>query len=430
MPDRVRLTIAAAAAFALAAYIGLGSRSEGPETAALNGALLFDHQLVSVASGNDEQPALSPDGSRVAYVRDDENGVAQIWVQSMALGNPRQLTFTMRRKSTPSWSAANRILFTVHRSDGPPIEVRWIDELGTLEPGLLINIGGNATYSFDGESIVFERGKEIWLADKNGNNQRRVDGVPERDWVTEWMWPALSPDGETIAFFMQAIGPVGDIWLIPSGGGTARPLTRERQHIGRPAWSADGRHVYFSSRRGGTWNLWRVAVATGDYEQVTSGVGEDRHPALSRDGSTVVYQNTRTSTTFVVTDPATGRSESIGSAGSLSWFANVSHDGRRFAYFAEVAPREQIFVMNVDGTGNRQLTFGDGGLKCSEKSGRSSIGGPAGSLRSRRGCAKRERGERPTQSNGAGAFLGLQSAGAPPTAAGLSSARRCLRVPS
>jgi Tol biopolymer transport system component/DNA-binding winged helix-turn-helix (wHTH) protein len=313
-------------------------RYAGAPDEPVDGALLSNHQRVTVSAGNHGSPVLSPDGTRIAFVS-DRSGTPQIWVKNLSFGDAVQLTSGPEAKSAPSWSIDDRILYTRHREDGAPVAVDWIDTQGTLDPTTIIEPGGHGSYSNDGAQIVFERGFEIWMADADGTNQRRIDGVPRRNWVFAWTYPVLSPDGQWIAFYLQAVGILGDIWIVPASGGTARPLTQERQHTGKPIWGPDGRFVYFSSRRGGTWNLWRVSVDGGAIEAVTSGVGEDREPAISRDGSILVYQNTRTSTTFRLLDPETGATESIESDGHLSWFPNVSNDGTRFVYFSELAPR-------------------------------------------------------------------------------------------
>ena len=56
------------------------------------------------------------------------------------------------------------------------------------------------------------------------------------------MKPSLSPDGKNIAFSYQ-----GDIWTVPTSGGTAIRLTIHEGYETRPLWSPDGQTIAFSS---------------------------------------------------------------------------------------------------------------------------------------------------------------------------------------
>ena len=51
-----------------------------------------------------------------------------------------------------------------------------------------------------------------------------------------------------------------DIWTVPVGGGPVVRITDDAAIDATPVWSPDGSHLFFSSSRGGTTNLWRVAI--------------------------------------------------------------------------------------------------------------------------------------------------------------------------
>ena len=71
--------------------------------------------------------------------------------------------------------------------------------------------------------------------------------------VTEGTWMSLdvSPDGQTIVFDM-----LGDIYVMPISGGPARAIASGVAWEMQPKWSPDGRHIAFTSDRGGGDNIW------------------------------------------------------------------------------------------------------------------------------------------------------------------------------
>ncbi|KAB2899105.1 MAG: S9 family peptidase [Kofleriaceae bacterium] len=87
--------------------------------------------------------------------------------------------------------------------------------------------------------------------------------------------PAVSPDGKWVAFSVRdtdldANRGRFDVWLAAvDGGSPARRLTTSPDADTSPAWSPDGAWLYFLSSRGGSSQVWRIAVAGGEAEQVT-----------------------------------------------------------------------------------------------------------------------------------------------------------------
>jgi dipeptidyl aminopeptidase/acylaminoacyl peptidase len=87
--------------------------------------------------------------------------------------------------------------------------------------------------------------------------------------------PAVSPDGRWVAFTvrdtdLEANKGRHDVWLTAvDGSGTARRLTTHEANDTSPAWTPDGAWIYFLSARGGSSQVWRIAVAGGEAEAVT-----------------------------------------------------------------------------------------------------------------------------------------------------------------
>jgi WD40-like Beta Propeller Repeat len=72
-----------------------------------------------------------------------------------------------------------------------------------------------------------------------------------------WLrYPAISPDGNTIAF-----GYKGDIYLVDAKGGVARPLTIHEAHDMMPIWSHDSKTIAFASDRYGNFDVFTVPAS-------------------------------------------------------------------------------------------------------------------------------------------------------------------------
>ncbi|MBA3395278.1 MAG: S9 family peptidase [Deltaproteobacteria bacterium] len=86
--------------------------------------------------------------------------------------------------------------------------------------------------------------------------------------------PNVSPDGKWVAFAVRdtdldANRGRMDLWLASVDGVTVRRLTTHPENDTDPRWSPDGKSIYFMSSRSGSSQVWRIAIAGGEAEQVT-----------------------------------------------------------------------------------------------------------------------------------------------------------------
>src|SRR5262249_45431353 len=86
--------------------------------------------------------------------------------------------------------------------------------------------------------------------------------------------PAVAPGGKLVAFAVRdtdydATRGRFDIWLAAIDGSFVKRLTSHPENDTEPAWSPDGRWVYFLSTRSGSSQVWRVSPTGGEAEQVT-----------------------------------------------------------------------------------------------------------------------------------------------------------------
>jgi tricorn protease len=106
-------------------------------------------------------------------------------------------------------------------------------------------------------TLAFTYQDDVWLADADGRNPRRLTAHVARDFA-----PRFSPDGQWIAFTSNRAGN-NDVYVVPLAGGEPRQLTYHSGDDQALYWTPDGREIVMSSGRGsGAWGspLYRVAL--------------------------------------------------------------------------------------------------------------------------------------------------------------------------
>jgi tricorn protease len=107
--------------------------------------------------------------------------------------------------------------------------------------------------------------------------------------------PDISPDGKLVAFSY-----LGDIWVVETIGGVARPVTMHEAHDFAPVFSPDGRMLAFSSNRHGSYDVFVVPVQGGKPRRLTFDSAADLVNSWSPDGKSILFASTR-STAFPAT---------------------------------------------------------------------------------------------------------------------------------
>ncbi|TKB51903.1 amidohydrolase family protein [Ferrimonas aestuarii] len=164
-------------------------------------------------------------------------------------------------------------------------------------------------FSPDGKQIAFtsdqDGGDNIWVMNADGTNQRPVTSETFRLLNS----PAWSPDGQYLVgrkhFTAQRSLGAGEVWMYHVQGGkgvklTARP--NDQKDLGEPAFSPDGRYIYFSQDATpgktfhyskdsvkGIYKIKRYDRQTGEIDVLISGTGGAIRPTPSPDGKTLAY---------------------------------------------------------------------------------------------------------------------------------------------
>ncbi|WP_405054492.1 amidohydrolase family protein [Thalassotalea fonticola] len=165
------------------------------------------------------------------------------------------------------------------------------------------------TFSPDGKHIAFTSdqggGDNIWVMEVDGSNQTAVTNETFRLINS----PAWSPDGDYIVARKHFTGSrslgAGEVWMYHKTGGDGMMLTKrpnEQKDLGEPAFSPDGKYVYFSQdatpgktfhyskdSEKGIYKIKRLDRETGEIEVILSGRGGAIRPTPSPDGTKIAY---------------------------------------------------------------------------------------------------------------------------------------------
>jgi serine/threonine protein kinase/dipeptidyl aminopeptidase/acylaminoacyl peptidase len=320
-------------------------------------------------AGHESDPDFSPDGNFVVYAG-SSGTETDLFLLRVGGTNPINLTQTPEiREWSPAYSPDGQTIAFASSRDGGGIFV-----MGSTGEAArrLTDFGSDPSWSPDGSSIVFAS-ETFSTPDDRGNFSRlfvtpATGGAASEIYAEDAVQPDWSPHGERIAFWaLRGDGGVRDIATTPANGGEAVWVTDDPALDWNPIWSADGDWLYFASDRGGSMNLWRVAIdersgeVLSEPEALTTPSTSLGWFALSQDGQRVVYTHRELSTSIErrsfdpdsleVGDEATP----LLSSGIPFLWVNLSPDGERIVLGSQ-GSIDDLYLANTDGTGLQRLT--------------------------------------------------------------------------
>jgi eukaryotic-like serine/threonine-protein kinase len=184
----------------------------------------------------------------------------------------------------------------------------------------------------------------VWV-DRSG--RETPTGFPPRAYVQL----RLAPDGKRVA--LAARDEEEDIWIGDFNRETLMRLTFDPGLDSTPVWTPDGRQIVFLSNRSGVPNLYRQnADGSGSVDRLMVSDNDQYPNSITPDGKSLLGAELRRDTGYDImrfplaaaTDTAGSPKEVLVSTPGGEWAANISPDGRYFAYQAEDAGRWNVFV--------------------------------------------------------------------------------------
>jgi Tol biopolymer transport system component/predicted Ser/Thr protein kinase len=257
---------------------------------------------IAVAGGTSERVLdgvmkadLSPDGRTLAVLVPDAQGAYRLAFSSPPGSPPRydarvpltdnalsEIQFDL---SGTSLGLSNNSRFWSVPTDGTPAQEMRLgaDALFTFRFGWSAVEG-----RIIGDSPVTSRDSTLWSTDLGAGSTRTiVTGT------TQYAFPALSPDGRTLAF---ASGEIGfDIIEVPLTGAEPRGVIVTSRTETGPAWAPDGVHFAYATNRSGAQEIWLHNRLDGSERRIVSeeqlgGADFLFDCVVSPDGTRVAYR--------------------------------------------------------------------------------------------------------------------------------------------
>jgi len=236
-----------------------------------------------------------------------------------------------------------------------------------------LGISNYPSISGDGNKIAFANrmGKEaeIFVINSNGTGLTQLTNNTEFDKVEHLGDPSIDYDGNKIAFAHHDEGG-GEIFVINSDGTGLKQLTEFKTGPGcsEPSISGDGSKIAFRLVDFTTWNRGIFVInsdGTG-LKQLTDSDYFDEQPSINYDGSKIAFlgADDYDFQYFVIDSDGTGLTQLTQNSNKFQDVNNgfppsgpsISDDGSKVAFEGYVGEDTEIFVINSDGTGLKQLT--------------------------------------------------------------------------
>lgn len=169
--------------------------------------------------------------------------------------------------------------------------------------------------------------------------------------------PSFSPDGSRVAFASSTDANI-DIFLCERACVAPQRITTSRAIDTNPAWSPDGGKIAFSSSRSGRPHIYVMNTDGSDVRRISFEGDYNEGANWSPDGKKLVYAS-RSGTRFriVLTDLISLETKILAQGPKSYEEPTFSPDGSKIAFTVRQGREAQIFVMDVDGSNWRQLTY-------------------------------------------------------------------------
>jgi len=212
---------------------------------------------------SDSSPRFSPDGRHLAFVRPDDKGKSQIWTMPTGGGEARKLTDVAGGITDIAWSPDSSALAFV--SDVDPDRAPD-DHDPKKDPR--VSVVRRIRYRADGLGWRGEAFRHVFVVDRESGETRQLTDGEGDDSAPSW-----SPDGSSIAFVAdrradREIATHSDVYVVPASGGDIELSSEGLSSVAALCWSpsGDAMAVVGSDDEvvGAGWQSWIFVIEQGN----------------------------------------------------------------------------------------------------------------------------------------------------------------------
>lgn len=326
--------------------------------------------------GEQIEPAFSPDGRTIAFVRIGEDGSSErIYLKTLVNESLRELTHDNDLQFSPTWSpdgsqiayfarSGNSIgLYIASATSGGPVRRVYVPhQVTNWEQGAL-------SWSPDGKSLIFPDhageapSSSIFRLDLTSLLALPIT-APPAGWEGD-LNPAWSPDGKHIAFTRASESAVRDVYFLTVADGSVHQVTHDHKNIDSLTWNRNGATILYSSNREGKYALWQVGLDGATPVRLPVGTEDAYQPSVGpRPGQIAYTQGSAIWSTDRIQSAANPaeRMVPILSSTQQDSAPSLSPDQHFFVFQTRRSGDQELWIASIDGSSLRQLTFFGGPL--------------------------------------------------------------------
>jgi acylaminoacyl-peptidase len=247
-----------------------------------------------------------------------DKNLSNIWIVNFDGSNNQPVTTGNQVDNNPRWVAKDRIIYKSNKDETSQVYHYWLTTRAEQKITNFKNSANNLVVSPDGRLLAFNM-----FVDKTKNN---IIQMPEKPKGAKWNDAPIYIDDMIYRGDGNGYYEPGSthIFTMSIEGGTAKQITSGDFDFGSPEWSTDGKSLFCSANLKDpefdplNSEIYNIDLASGNITALTSRQGPDTSPTISPDGKMIAY---------------------------------IGFDDRYQGYQIN-----NIYVMNMDGSGSKNLT--------------------------------------------------------------------------